>query len=176
MDIKNLMKKAIEFHGHSCPGLAIGVVASRFILDERSNFSIDEELVAVVENDDCSVDAIQSLMGTSFGKGNLIFKDYGKNCFTFFDRLDGRAVRLSLKNLDFNGKNLSDKEVIDVLLNSSPENIFEIKEIEFVPPAHAKILQSVICYNCGESAMITRIHEHDNEKLCIPCYTVLALK
>ena len=41
----------IAFHGHSCPGLAIGYrmanVALNFLSDARS---ADEEIVAIVEN------------------------------------------------------------------------------------------------------------------------------
>jgi formylmethanofuran dehydrogenase subunit E len=42
----------------------------------------------------CAVDAIQFLTGCTFGKGNLIHKDYGKNAFTFYRRSDGKAIRL----------------------------------------------------------------------------------
>ena len=41
-----------------------------------------------------AVDAIQSLTGCTFGKGNLIHKDYGKSAFTFYRRKDGKAARL----------------------------------------------------------------------------------
>ena len=73
-------KGLISFHGHSCPGLAIGYrmsnAALSFLSDSRAK---DEEIVAIVENDACGVDALQCLSGCTFGKGNLIFKDYGKN-------------------------------------------------------------------------------------------------
>ena len=39
----------------------------------------DEEIVAIVENDSCAVDSIQVILSCTFGKGNLIFKDYGKS-------------------------------------------------------------------------------------------------
>ncbi|MCL0053205.1 formylmethanofuran dehydrogenase subunit E family protein [Dehalococcoidales bacterium] len=35
----------------------------------------DEEIVAVIENDSCMVDAIQSASGCTLGKGNLILKN-----------------------------------------------------------------------------------------------------
>ena len=54
----------------------------------------DEEVVALVETDMCGVDAIQYLTGCTFGKGNLIHKDYGKNAFTFYRRRDNKAVRM----------------------------------------------------------------------------------
>lgn len=82
-------EKAAAFHGHICPGLALGVRVSDYALRELGQRSSDEELVAVVENDSCAVDAVQALTGCTFGKGNLIFKDYGKHVYTFIKRPGG---------------------------------------------------------------------------------------
>ncbi len=90
------MKNAVKFHGHSCQELAIGVIAAKYVLDHCNDFSVDEELVAIVENDNCSVDGLQGLLGTTFGKDNMLYKDYGKNNFTIFNRTRNYAVRLSL--------------------------------------------------------------------------------
>ena len=68
--------KAAEFHGHVCPGLAIGYRVAKYAKNYFDK-SEDEELVAIVENKSCSIDAIQFLLSCTFGKGNLIFKDYG---------------------------------------------------------------------------------------------------
>ena len=76
MEIKDLIEKSIRFHGHICPGLAIGVLAAKYLLEHDFNYSPNEEIVAVVENDNCSIDALQVLLGTTYGKGNLIHKDY----------------------------------------------------------------------------------------------------
>ncbi len=51
----------------------------------------------------CGVDAIQFITGCTFGKGNLIHKDYGKNAFSFYRRRDQKAVRL-VKKKDTNGE------------------------------------------------------------------------
>ena len=98
MPIENLpedFKPVIAFHGHLCPGLTIGYraanAARKALGLERDQ---DEELVAVVENDACGVDAIQYLLGCTLGKGNLIFRDLGKQAFTIFRRKDGKGVRL----------------------------------------------------------------------------------
>ena len=56
----------------------------------------DEEIVAVVETEMCAVDAIQALTGCTFGKGNLIHRDWGKNAYTFFRRSDGKACESRL--------------------------------------------------------------------------------
>ncbi len=87
---KELIDKTIAFHGHSCPGLAIGIRAAELALKEIGK-APDEETVAVVETDMCGVDAIQYLTGCTYGKGNLIHKDYGKNAFTFYRRRDNKA-------------------------------------------------------------------------------------
>ena len=44
---QELIQKTIDFHGHSCPGLAIGIRASEVALREVGPSS-DEEVVAVV--------------------------------------------------------------------------------------------------------------------------------
>ena len=86
---------AVAFHGHSCPGLALGYRAARHALSvlhaERSE---DEDLVAVVENDACGIDAVQAIAGCSVGKGNLILKDLGKHAYTFINRRTGSAIRI----------------------------------------------------------------------------------
>lgn len=169
MDTFDLMKKAVLFHGHSCPGLALGVLAANYILENGNEFSIDEELVAVVENDNCSVDALQALLGTTFGKGNFKFHDYGKNVFTFYNRTSKKAVRVSLKSKDAWSRDMTRDDTVEMILRSNPEDIFDIREIEFNPPDEASIHDSIDCENCGEATMSTRIREHDKKKLCIPC-------
>ena len=63
--------------------MASGICAAEWDLTELCARSRDEELVAVVETDMSGVDAIQFLTGCTFGKGNLIHKDYGKNAFSY---------------------------------------------------------------------------------------------
>ena len=40
-----------EFHGHMCPGLAIGIRAAEIALEQICKHAKDEEVVAVVETD-----------------------------------------------------------------------------------------------------------------------------
>jgi len=76
-------QKCIEFHGHTCPGLAIGFQAARVLMERLGVLRApDEELVAIVETDACGADAIQVMTGCTFGKGNFVFKDYGKHAFS----------------------------------------------------------------------------------------------
>jgi formylmethanofuran dehydrogenase subunit E len=60
----------------------------------RAGRSDDEDLVCIVENDACGVNAIQLVAGCPEGKGNLILHDFGKHAYTFIDRKYNRAIRL----------------------------------------------------------------------------------
>ncbi|MFX1308995.1 MAG: FmdE family protein [Promethearchaeota archaeon] len=170
MEAKELMEKAVRFHGHICPGLAIGVLAAKYLLEHGFVYAPNEELVAIVENDNCSIDALQVLLGITFGKGNLIHQDYGKNNYSFYDRRTEKGVKLAIKSKEFSSKNLSRDDRIQKLLKSKPENIFNIYEIEYNPPGLAQIEDSVPCDICGEPVQNSRLMTYNNSEMCIPCY------
>ncbi len=170
METKELMEKATRFHGHICPGLAIGVLAAKYVLEHGFNYSPNEEVVAVVENDNCSVDAIQSLLGVTYGKGNLIHQDYGKLNYYFYNRETEKAIKLSIKDKVFEDKKKSKHEKIKQLLDSKPEKVFNIYEIDFNPPSLAEIEDSIPCDICGEPTMNSRLMFYENSSMCIPCY------
>ena len=87
-EVKTAWQRCVDFHGHSCPGLAIGYRAVEAVIQLFGYVrSADEEIVCVTENDACGVDAIQVLTGCSFGKGNLIYRDRGKQAFSFLNRI-----------------------------------------------------------------------------------------
>lgn len=158
---------AKNFHGHECGGLTLGYKVGQYAL-EKLNFdrSSDEELVAIVENDSCAVDGIQIVTGCTFGKGNLIFKDYGKHVYTFFNRNTGEGIRITRKK----GVQVQD------MLTANGDDIFEIgKPVEKIPN-RARRHKSIECSKCGESAMETRIHIFREQFLCEPCYRQLALE
>lgn len=159
-DTSELWKKCVSFHGHECGGLTIGfkaaILASKLI---EAEFSSDEEIVCVTENDACGIDAIQVILGCTAGKGNLIFKIRGKQAYTFFNRKNGKSVRLVLKNLE----NL-DK-------SKSPEDLFDTKKAVFQLPEEARIFKSMNCDNCGEKTSENMIRLEDGKHLCKDCYT-----
>ena len=68
-DKKALWDRAVDFHGHACPGLTIGYRAALYAAELLElDFSEDEDVVCVSENDACGVDAIQAVLGCSIGK------------------------------------------------------------------------------------------------------------
>lgn len=187
---------AAKFHGHICPGLTIGYIAAKTGIEELSaDRDIDEELVTIVENDACGVDAVQVITGCTIGKGNLIFKDYGKQAFTFICRDSGKAVRVVLK-ADFNINTLdpeldklrpkvmsgtaTESETLELrkrmndiseLMRETPvEKMFDIQYITVEIPQKARIFNSVKCSKCGEMFAESRARMQKGEIVCIPCY------
>ena len=187
------IKETTSFHGHWCPGLAIGIRAAEWALKEMGK-SPDEEIVAVVETDMCGVDAIQYLTGCTFGKGNLVHKDYGKSAFTFYRRRDGKAMRLVLRPTIYGDtgplmrklhhkmqtEGLSQEEektwkdaraaVSKRIMESDMPEVFEFKTPENPVPKKARILASLTCESCGEPVMETRTRRFNGQVLCIPCF------
>ena len=156
-----LWQSAVKFHGHECKGLAWGYKVATFAMEKLGiDRSSDEELVAIVENDTCAVDGIQVVTGCTFGKGNLIFKDYGKHVYTFFNRNTGKGIRISRKK---------GVEVDDIML-AKGDDLFEISEPKEQIPKKARIHKSIECVRCGESAMEMRIRIYKGQYLCYPCY------
>lgn len=190
---EKLIQETIHFHGHWCPGLAIGIRAAEWALTEMG-LSADEEIVSVVETDMCGVDAIQYLTGCTFGKGNLIFRDYGKNAFTFYRRQDGKAARLVGRPSIYGehgeilGKlhrkmtetGLTDKEektwkhtraaISQDVMASELSDLFEIKTPSEPVPKMARLLAPMVCEACGETVMETRTRHFGGRLLCIPCF------
>lgn len=87
-------KETAQFHGHECPGLAMGYRMATAAMEAlASTRSEDEEIVAITENNACGVDALQCISGCTAGKGNLIFRDYGKQAYTLYSRQSRKGVR-----------------------------------------------------------------------------------
>lgn len=163
--------KMIAFHGHSCPGLAMGyrmtVAAMAFLVQYRSQ---DEELVAITENNACGVDALQFISGCTFGKGNLIFKDYGKQVYTFYARKTGRGVRVVFNQVSIPAALRVDRPAfIKWLLEADEAEIISLQPVTIKEPEKARVMASVVCDNCGEAVMETRICAQQGKNICIPC-------
>lgn len=186
------LEMAIQFHGHICPGLLMGVRAAEFALTYlEAEPDQDEELGAIVETDSCGVDAIQAILGCTFGKGNLYFRDYGKSVYTIFSRQKNRAVRIAqnfgaldnpimdrfrnLRTLDQLSaeqeaeKEIALAEVFEWIMSQPLEKLFHWREVEVPALEKAQIHRSVQCQLCQEGVMQTRAVLTDQGLLCPDC-------
>jgi len=165
---KEMIEKTIEFHRHNCPGLTIGIRAAELAM-EKLNIHNAKAPVCVVETDMCGVDAIQFLTGCSFGKGNLIHKDYGKSAFTFYDRDAHKGFRAVFK--DNFARDEEDRSVrIKRLLQADLKDLFVTEDVDEPPVRPARILKSIQCDACHEMTMESRIRLFDGKNFCIPCF------
>jgi formylmethanofuran dehydrogenase subunit E len=185
--------KCVEFHGHICPGLAIGFQAAKVLMGRLGvRKAPDEELLAIVETDACGADAIQVMTGCTFGKGNFIFKNYGKHAFSLIDRRKGTGVRVCLRPDAFQ----ADREYLSVsekiqkdeasakeigrfrqlqqertqkILDADAESLFKIEEISPDIPPKARIIESGTCDFCGEPTKMDLLRKINGKRMCIPC-------
>jgi len=181
----NDFKKCMAFHGHLCPGLSMGyraAVAGMAYLNEKER-SVDEELVVITETDACGVDAIQVMTGCTFGKGNFIYRDYGKTAFTFFSRNSGKGVRVALKPNAF-GMSENHRKLMGLKMNGTAskmerkefqmlhsekskeilqipiDDLFSITDVEIPIPEKARIEKSQLCNQCQEPVMPSKLNEN----------------
>ncbi|MCR4962398.1 MAG: formylmethanofuran dehydrogenase [Firmicutes bacterium] len=161
---EKLWQRCADFHGHVCGGLAIGYQAARYAAALMgADFSRDEELVCVAENDACGIDAIQVLLGCSVGKGNLLFHMRGKQAFSFYDRRGGKSFRLV-----FNDLPEGTAGTMEYVLSHAPEELFTVKEARPMPQP-AKLFRSYHCACCGEKTGEKWIRLVDGEYRCLDC-------
>ena len=170
-DLPDDIRRIVAFHGHYCPGIMWGYLASRIALErlgaERAQ---DEELIAIVENDSCAADAVQVMTGCTFGKGNLLCRDYGRHVYTFALRPTGRAVRLARRPPDPDvPEDETREQTIARMLAMSAEELFDVREGTIDLPEAAGIHESIVCSRCGVAAMSTRVEDVDGQPVCRAC-------
>ena len=191
---KENWQRAAEFHGHICVGLTIGYRVAQIALAAlQEKRAADEEIIAIVENDACGIDAIMVLTGCTPGKGNLIFRDTGKNVYTFGSRGSKKAIRISV-NGDIlqsspEARALQRKVIqrsataaeraefekhrdrqMEELFKMPEERFATITEVDFNLPGKARLFPSVKCSSCGEYAMEPRTRNQNGAVVCLDCF------
>lgn len=185
--------KCVNFHGHICPGLSIGYKAAKVAMEKlEEGRADDEEIVAIVETDACSADAVQVLTGCTFGKGNFIYKDHGKMVLTLLSRKTGQGIRVAMRPGAFSPDethlallhkvmrgeaNEEEKNrFYDIHIQRSrdvlemPDNeLFAVTTVQVELPEKARIEPSEPCASCGEPTMRTKLETVDGRKLCRDC-------
>lgn len=187
------LRRCVAFHGHLCPGLAIGFQAAKLLMKrigvERAD---DEELLAIVENDACGTDAVQVLTGCTFGKGNFLFRNYGKHAFTLAVRKSGKAVRACLKT----GSSVMNSERLvlfeklqagqasederkefwrlqgaeaERILQGDPDQLFSVEQVSMELPPKARIQKTGKCGLCGEPVRTDFLTAVGEKQVCPAC-------
>jgi formylmethanofuran dehydrogenase subunit E len=197
----SLIEKAKEFHGHICPFLVLGLRASEIAMKKlgiekaRESETVAEEILAIIECNNCFADGVQIATGCTLGNNCLIYLDLGKNAVTIVRRSNWKGVRVYLDGNKFNntyfneedsklfekvvikreGKDEDEEKLrkrwteIAFSLMNAPEDLFKIEDVKIAEIERAPIFESIRCEKCGELAMKTRIFEINGKKLCLSC-------
>jgi formylmethanofuran dehydrogenase subunit E len=194
-DLGTLLVISGMLHGHYCPYSALGVKAGALAMRELGASSSGmEELIAVVETNNCFSDGVQIVTGCTFGNNALIFRDYGKTAFTLARR-NGEGLRVSvrsdrvLEERSAETTELFDKVVVQRagseeekrrlaslwkelsfrVIGLPDEEVFDISKVIIQVPSYARIFASATCSVCGESVMEPRVRMRDGEPVCLAC-------
>jgi formylmethanofuran dehydrogenase subunit E len=167
----DIVARTVEFHGHMCPGLAIGLRVAELALNEFGRHSPRNELLAVVETDMCPVDAIQLLTGCTFGRGNLIHLDYGKNAFSFIRVADGHARRISVRRAGWGAPGDDPQSLSQAILTQPLDTLLAMHTVEPAVLPRARPLHQLTCAGCGEIVLETHSRRFAGQTYCQPCFT-----
>jgi len=196
-----LVERAKEFHGHICPFVVLGLRASEIALGRLGlskageKETVGEEVLAIVECNNCFTDGVQVATGCTIGNNSLIYLDTGKNAVTIVRRGDWRGVRVYVDSEKLREKyfkkeaiGLFEKVVtkregteedseklnrlwteIGLEMMNLPEGEFKIEELKVKEIERAPIFESIKCEKCGELAMKTRIEYVEGKAVCLGC-------
>jgi len=194
--LKEFLDVALEFHGHKCPampmGLRAGLAAMKTLGVQRAK---DKELVVESETGEghaagCFLDGVMVATGATYGKGNVKKLFYNKMAFTLIDAGSGRAIRVSLRP-EFFEKALQSpfvqkrkegvlpQEIPLEITNPQVERILALPESEFLVKGQvfqrevkkgATCFEAKRCSQWGEATFTNKMTQtSDGRLLCVPC-------
>jgi formylmethanofuran dehydrogenase subunit E len=168
--MESLWKRAVDFHGHACPGLAIGCRMAAEAAEHLglASPSSDEEIVCVSETDACCVDAVQAVLGCTLGKGNLLLRPRGKAAMSVYNRESGKGCRVLW--LGAGDPNLGREEKIRLVLSPEGKGLVRVTPLATPPPERALLSRSLPCANCGERASEAMLRPYEGKLYCLDCW------
>lgn len=180
-DLEELYARAVDLHGHLCPGVILG---TRMAVVGMQRLGLapgagHEGLVATVETVRCATDAVQSTTRCSPGRRSLRVVDHGKMAATF--ALPGRptAVRVFARESSREAADRLHPEVADrkarqvaAYREMRDGELFEVTEVRLLDPpvaGHKGPRPKSLCPRCGESFQQSRGVEAAGDLLCGAC-------
>ena len=198
LDQQALLYQAGALHGHICNYLGYGVMGGAAAIRELGVHNTGmEEVVAIVETNNCFSDGVQMATGCSFGNNALIYRDLGKTAFSLVKK-DGEGVRYIL-DPDFEDSRQEEypeayglwNELVAEKKDGTPEKfarmmklfheitlkdldvpiekMFRIRKGTFVLPPPSMMYPWVRCAACGENIMESRARRIKGEIICLEC-------
>ena len=195
MDNREILDKALEFHGHRCwaivAGVRVGLAALEKLGVKRSGGT---QLYGIVETGEehggmCFGYGIQYTTGCTFGKGNIRKQPYGKLAFTLIEKDTNRAVRVVFTNklqkqiaesafMQQRAAGISPDEIplkdqmelVNLVWNAPADEVLKIGEVyEYPGNWLPEVMGFRSCDSCGELTALAYLRVVGNQHVCIPC-------
>ena len=174
-DYDEQLKKAGEFHGEICGGLAIGTKLAMYglaLMGMELNIR-HKNLIVILETDRCMADAVQVVTKCSMGKRSLIQMYYGKFAATFYNTETDEAIRII--DADANRKDKikeTREEMIERFRKSSCEELFIVQKVKINHnqiKISGKSHTTEICSVCGDKVTDDYHLVCGGNIVCKPC-------
>ena len=175
-DYDEQLKKAVEFHGELCGGIAIGTKLGMYGL-ELLGMELNKRhknLIVILENERCTADGIQAVTKCTIGKRSLKLVYYGRFAATFYNMETGEAYRVS--DADANKKDKvkeTREEMVERFRVTPPEELFNVEKVkvkdfkEEQKPGDPHVTEW--CCECGEKITDNYHLIRDDKAICRSC-------
>lgn len=95
---KTAWERVIDFHGHTCPEIALGYRVAQIALRELGiRPAPNSELSFVAYTHSCALDAFQILNQVTYGRGNLSVEEKEKHTYHFQYSGTAEGVQISVE-------------------------------------------------------------------------------
>lgn len=192
---RDILLKALEFHGHRCwasvAGVRAGLAALRELNVKRSGGRQLHAFVEIGEDHGgmCFGDGVQYATGCTLGKGNMDKTPYGKLAVTLIERASNRAVRVSYKPtlakqisespfMVKRGQGIEPDQIpeaeqlalVDLVWNAAEADVLSIgKVFQFEREWFPEVMGFVPCAACHELTARAYVRVLGDKHVCIPC-------
>jgi formylmethanofuran dehydrogenase subunit E len=194
-DDREVLQRALEFHGHRCwasvAGVRAGLAALRELGVKRSGGRQLHAFIEIGEDHGgmCFGDGVQYATGCTLGKGNMEKTPYGKLAVTLIERASNRALRVSYKPtlqkrigesafMVKRGQGIEPDdipeaeqlELVDLMWNAPESDVLTIdKAFQFDRDWMPEIMGFVPCAACHELTARAYLRVVGDKHVCIPC-------
>ena len=123
-----LWKEVVKFHGHECPGLAIGIRACEAIISKMNIKPKEDKIICITENNTCPVDGIKYVFGCDYDKKNLFYKESDELAFNIFNASNNDSLMIIYK-----GKNNTDTKdgYMKYILSADIDELFDFSKVKY---------------------------------------------
>ncbi|KLU62238.1 FmdE, molybdenum formylmethanofuran dehydrogenase operon [Peptococcaceae bacterium CEB3] len=179
---KTPWEQVVDFHGHTCPGIALGFRVAQIAQRELGlRPAPSAELLVKAETQSCALDAFQILNKATCGRGTLQIKEKGKHVYSFQYSGTDDLVRVALKGdllariaepASFTNPRQRQNwvlETIQFILACPEEEFCTVRRTPAVLYNDTAIPQWTACSVCGEAVRTDHAVQTGEVFKCLTC-------